>query len=140
MDDSEKTTEKRAEKFIPVGVEFNSERQPTPEAKSLGWKKKRQGRELAKAVLELAFKGMKNSELKKAAAEYFSIAEHEITVEMMLLFRQAEKAIQKADTAAFRAVMERAHGLPKQDIELSGNTIEIIVSSTKKNADIPSTD
>lgn len=98
------------------GVKFSKENQPSGEAKSAGKMKKKKGMELAKAVLDLSFKGMKNSELKKAAAEYYGIDESEITVEMMLLFRQAEKAIQKADTHAFVALMDRAHGKPKQDM------------------------
>jgi len=35
---------------------------------------------------------------------------------MMLMFRQAEKAVQKGDTRAFDAVMDRAFGKPKQDV------------------------
>lgn len=99
------------------GVKFTPENQPPPENKSAGILRKKAGKELAKAVLELAFKGMANSDLKQLAAAYFGIEDPEqVTVEMMLIFRQAEKAIQKADTAAFKAVMERAHGLPTQQI------------------------
>ena len=100
-------------------VKFTKDTQPSGAAKSAGWKKKTKGVELAKAVLNLAFKGAKDSELKKLAAEYFAIPEDKITVEVMLLFRQAEKAIQKADTAAFKAVMERAHGLPSSSIDIT---------------------
>lgn len=98
----------------PDGVPFSKKNQPSGEAKSLGWMKKKKGQELAQAIMELAFKGMKNDALKKAAAEYYGVKPEDITVEMMMVFRQAEKAIQKSDTNAFNAVMNRAHGLPKQ--------------------------
>jgi hypothetical protein len=99
---------------------FSKEYQPSSEAKKKGWAKKKTAQELAKAVLELSFKGMKDSGLKKTAAEYFGIPEKVLTVEMMLLFRQAEKAIQKADTQAFNAIMDRAFGKPKEKVELGG--------------------
>lgn len=98
---------------------YTKDNQPTLEQKQAGWKRKKAGRALAQAVLALAFKGQTDSELRKQAAEYFNIPEDRITVEAMMLFRQAEKAIQKGDTAAFRAIMERAHGLPKQELDLT---------------------
>jgi len=115
-----------------VGTPFTKERQPSPAAKSAGWAKRKRGMELAKAVLNLAFKGKKDSQVKKEASEYFGIPQKDITVEMMLLFRQAEKAIQKGDTQAFRAVMERAFGLPKQDIDMNVTTPQIIVNTTEE--------
>jgi hypothetical protein len=130
--DKAKTTNKRQQGSSPkprgrhgkmgpdTGVKFSKDYQPSGAAKSAGKLAKKRGQELAKAVLELTFKGMKDSGLKKLAAEYFGIDEKEITIEMMLLFRQAEKAIQKADTNAFNAYMNRAFGMPKQETELSG--------------------
>lgn len=122
-----KTTAKRAKRpgngGVPPpdnGKKFSKNYQPPPENKAAGKWRKKQGQELAKAILDLAFKGMKNSELKKAAAEYYGVDEKEITVEMMMVFRQAEKAIQKADTPAFNAVMDRAHGKPAQRTEVTG--------------------
>jgi hypothetical protein len=100
----------------PKDKQFSSTRQPTPQAKSNGLLKKKTGVELARAILQLSFEGAKDSPLKKAASDYFKISEQEITVEMMLMFRQAEKAVQKGDTRAFEAVMDRAFGKPKQDL------------------------
>lgn len=115
-----------------TGVPFGKKPQPSREAKRNGWAKKKRAQELAKAVLDLAFKGMEDSNLKSKAAEYFGVPEKKITVEMMMLFRQAEKAIQKADTPAFKAVMERAHGMPKQDISLPVNDVVIKITNQKK--------
>jgi hypothetical protein len=104
------------------GKGFTSKRQPTKEQLKAGWAKKRKAAELVKAIFELQFKGLKNSELKKMAAEYFGVNEEDITIEMMLIFRQTEKAIQKADTQAFNAVMNRAYG-NKVDITTNDESI-----------------
>lgn len=114
---------------------FSKEYQPTPEAKRLGWLKKKRGPELAKAILDLAFHGMRDSELKKQAAQYYGIDQADVTVEMMLLFRQAEKAIQKADTQAFNAIMDRAFGKPKEKFEHSGPNDKPIEIETKDEID-----
>jgi len=99
-----------------------TQKQPSKEAKKNGWLKKKKGLELVQAVFELSFIGMKDSQLKKAAAEYFGLPQKEISAEMMLVFRQVEKAIQKADTHAFNAVMDRAYGKPKQPLTGAGDT------------------
>lgn len=102
------------------GKKFSKTYQPGSEAVKAGiWRKKR-GMELAKAILELNFKGAENSDLLRRASDYFKIPQKDITVEMMLLFRQAEKAIQKADTQAFNAVMDRTFGKPKEKHEVGG--------------------
>lgn len=107
-----------------TGIPFGILKQPTPEQKKAGWAKKKRGQELAKAILDMAFKGQDNSQLKKQAAAYFGVKEKNITVEMMLLFRQAEKAIQKADTNAFNAVMDRTFGKPKQESVVKVNNLD----------------
>lgn len=113
----------------------STDSQPSPEAKKAGWAKKLKGQELAKAVLELAFKGTGKGEIKKAAAEYYGITEDEITVEMMLLFRQAEKAIDKSDTYAFNSVMDRAFGKPKEKAEIkTDNKITLQIVRGKANS------
>jgi hypothetical protein len=123
MQDTGKPREKRKDVGPgkpPKDKQFSSTRQPTPQAKSNGLLKKKTGVELARAILQLSFEGAKDSPLKKAAADYFKISEQEITVEMMLMFRQAEKAVQKGDTRAFEAVMDRAFGKPKQETKING--------------------
>lgn len=105
------------------GVPFSKENQPSPEAKSKGWDRKRVGKELAAQILSLKFKGANNSPLLKNIASYFGVKEKDITVEMMMMFRQAEKAISKSDTFAFNAFMDRAHGKAKMDITTNGKDI-----------------
>lgn len=99
---------------------FTAENQPSSDAKKEGWLRKKRAQELVKAMLELNFKGDKNTALKKEAAEYFGINAKEITVEMLLVYKQTKKAIEESDTQAFNAVMDRAYGKPKEKLEHSG--------------------
>ncbi len=99
----------------PNGPKYSKENQPSPEAKKAGWAKKRAGKLLSQFILEQGYKGLKDSALRKGMAEYFNVPEDKITVEMMMTFRQIEKAITKADTEAFKAIMDRAHGKPVQE-------------------------
>ena len=129
-----KTTQGRQTKRVLKGKTFTSEYQPSGAAKSAGMWKKKRGAELVQAVMELAFKGMKNGALKRAAADYFMIDESEITVEMMLHFRQAKKAIDKSDTFAYDVLMKRAYGNPKETINATLTT-DVIRIKKKKTTD-----
>lgn len=100
--------------------QFSADNQPSGKAKSEGKAAAKRGRELTKALLELTFTGAKDSPLKKAIAEYFGVPAEDLTIEMMMNMRQMEKAIQKADTFAYNAVMARAFGMPKQQTEVTG--------------------
>lgn len=125
------------------GVPFSKENQPSPESKKAGWAKKKSGQELAKAILELKFYGKTKSQIGKQAAEYFGVPEEEITIEQIMIFRQAEKAIQEGDTQAFKVVLDRAHGAPKQEIENTGGmaitiTRKIIDAGNKSKPDLHS--
>lgn len=110
-----------------TGIPFGQQPQPTPEQKRAGWLKKKRAQELAKAVLELSFKGMKDPKVKREAAAYFGIEPSDLTVEMMLLFRQAQKAIEQSDTYAFNSVMDRAFGKPKEKLEHSAVVLNATV-------------
>lgn len=94
--------------------------QPSPESKKAGWAKRKLAIGIAKALMERGFVGEAGGKLKAAAARYLDLPEEEVTVELMLHFRQIEKAIKKSDTQAYNAFMNRAYGLPKQKMEHSG--------------------
>lgn len=112
---------------------FSKENQPSAEAKRKGWAKKRVGRDLAKAILELGFHGGLESKMADSISEYFGVEKSELTIEMVALFRQAQKAIQKADTFAFNAIMDRAHGRPTQPLSADDGAIKITVKGAKKS-------
>ena len=113
-------------------TQFTKDRQPSAEAKRAGWARKRQGAELARTVLELAFKGLKDHPIKQQASQYFGIPEKEISVEMMMHFAQARKAIEEGDTSAYDALMRRAYGSPKEVLEanVQGTLITLPVDLT----------
>ena len=63
---------------------------------------------------------------RKLTAQYFGIKEEDVSVRMVMEFRQIEKAILKGDTLAFVAVMDRAYGKPVQGMELSNKDGEVL--------------
>jgi hypothetical protein len=96
-----------------TGPAWTSENQPSPEAKKKGWAKRRTLLQL----LELAtLNKLPGSEIewRQRVADAMGIPENEVTVANIMEFRQIEKAIKKADTAAFTAIYDRAYGRPKQ--------------------------
>lgn len=109
------------------GKKYSKEYQPSAERKKAGWLKWKRGQDLVKAILTTTFNGVKGSELRKMCSEYYNVPENKITVEMMLLFRQTEKAIQKADTPAFNAIMDRAHGKPSQNINFKDESDPVVI-------------
>lgn len=104
---------------------FSKKNQPTPEAKSAGWKKRR----ILKDLLELTTGATFNNsttDYRALTAKYFGIPETEVTVRMVMDFRQVEKAILSGDTAAYVAVNDRAYGKPKGEEQPAKNlTINI---------------
>lgn len=96
---------------------WSSTNQPSPEAKSRGAKKKRALRDLMQICTGSTFNDAQKVSFQKNAALYFGIPESKITIEMMMDFRQIEKAIMKADTYAYNSLKEWAYGSPKQLIQ-----------------------
>jgi hypothetical protein len=117
-----------------TGIPFGEQKQPSSEAKKAGWARRNRGIELVKNILSLKFKGAKDSDLRKKIAQYFGVPENDITVEDMMIFRQSEKAIKNADTNAFKAIMERGFGAPKQSIDFGdhGMDVHIKIGPVKK--------
>lgn len=101
---------------IPFG---HGQPQPSNEAKKAGWDKRKKGKMMIQAFLELPFKGAKDKALIKDMCEYFGFDAENITNEVMLVMRQIEKAIKKNDTVAFQAIMDRVYGRPKQTTEIT---------------------
>lgn len=110
--------------------------QPSPEALSNAKKLKAKGRELAKAILSLKYKGLANSDLRKQMSDYFEVPEDELTIDMMIDFRQIEKAIGKSDTPAAKFIKESAYGQPKQETDLNvkgqGIVLNIVADEKEK--------
>jgi CRISPR/Cas system CMR-associated protein Cmr5 small subunit len=118
---------KSGSKAVSNKGQFTSENQPTGAQMSLGWWKKRKGKLMIQALLQMAFDGTsidpetqkkRDNEIKKQAAIYFNVPEIAITNEMIMTMKQIALAVQKNDTAAYNSVLDRAYGKPKEHVEV----------------------
>lgn len=98
----------------PIEHRFTSEKQPSPENKKKGQKQYWALRRLLELSTGQKFTGS-TKEYRKATADYFNIPEDEVTISMIMDFRQIEKSIKKADTTAYKAVKDRAFGKPNTE-------------------------
>ena len=107
---------------FPKGVsgnpskKFTSENQPSGAAKSQGKLRKKRGVELIRSILDL--QGKENLKERELAAEYFALAENEISIEVLMILVQIRKAIQKGDGQAFTYLMDRLYGKPCQSAQV----------------------
>lgn len=101
------------------GNPFTTKNQPTGKQKSEGWLKKKLLKDMLGLSTSANFQGSK-TDYRKLTAEYLGIQEKEVTIKMVMEFRQIEKAILKGDTSSFNSIMDRAFGRPKQALEHTG--------------------
>lgn len=92
---------------------FSKDYQPSPEAKKAGQRRTYALRELLGLSTGKVFAGSK-TDYRALTAQYFGIEDKEVTVKMVMEFRQIEKAVLKGDTQAFSVIMDRAYGKPPQ--------------------------
>lgn len=103
------------------GVKFSKENQPTPQAKSDGWKR----RSMFKKLLEMSISGDTTAlqGLRESISDLTGIPESEVAkmdFGQALLSRQLEKAITEGDTNAAFRLLEFIYGPAKQSIEVTG--------------------
>ena len=101
-----------------TGVKFSSTYQASPEAKSKGLLKRRIFKELMDQPL---IKNDQNSKLIELAASYLQIPEDQITWPDIMHVAQIRKAVRKADTFAYVAVMDRIAGKPASKMTLAND-------------------
>ena len=102
-----------------TGKKFSKDYQPDPKKVSEGIRRTYALRELLGLSTGNAFKGSK-TDYRALTAHYFGIEEKEVTVKMVMEFRQIEKAVLKGDTQAFSVIMDRAYGkAPQAEQEIS---------------------
>ena len=95
---------------------FSKTHQPSNAVKQAGWDRKK----LLKDMLGLTTNGKfpDKKDYRKLASQYLGINEEDVTIKMVMDFKQIEKAITKGDTFAYVAVNDRAFGKPTQEIQL----------------------
>lgn len=144
IDDEGRKRENLAETSASVEKkwQFTTENQPAGHLKSLGWLKKKKGRNLFRAIMQLPLDGTnfvpkKDKEgndvideqgnvvlidqlaiVRKQAANYFNMPEELVTVEMVIFMKQAARAIQLNDTNAAQFSVDQSYGRPKEHIEV----------------------
>lgn len=100
----------------PEGVQFTSENQPSPKAKSLGHKRKRALKDLAEALI--TGEGLEKAK-RIADSVGVELGLDEFTLENVMTLRQIEKALAKGDTPAYNAAMDRLRGKAVQSLDVT---------------------
>ena len=118
-EDVEKTTTrpksgKGAMNGLETGRPFSKENQPDPKRKSEGAKRHWVLRDLLNKVTGQKFEGSAKV-YRDLCARYFQIEPSQVTVKMIMDFRQIERAILKGDTTAYKAITDRAYGRPREE-------------------------
>jgi hypothetical protein len=123
---------------VKDGIPWGDPRNPLPTVaqQNAGKLRKKQGIELAKAILNLRFNPKGNEELAQKATEYYGAPIDELTHEMMMHFGQISKAVEQKDTFAYNAFMNRALGMPKQVTEEIGTGTVINVNIEGENDNV----
>lgn len=104
----------------PPGKKFTSDNQPDPSKQKATKAKKRFTRQLMADLIEQKYKFGPDSAVKKQLVEAFGPKAASLTAAEIMVLKQVQKAILKADTPAFKAIMDQTIGLPKQALEHSG--------------------
>lgn len=107
---------------------FSSTNQPSGELKKQGMKKGRQLREIANQIA-----GGEALEKSKELAELLGLESDKLTLEMVAHLVQLQKAINKGDTRAYNAVMDRILGKAQQNVNVTSKK-PIIVNTFDKDS------
>jgi hypothetical protein len=102
------------------GVPFSADNQPSGELKSEGKKKARLLKDLLSISTSKEFGSEEQNNYRRLTSQYLGIPEEQVDIQMIMHFRQIQRAISKSDTYAYTAVMDRAFGKPKQQTEITG--------------------
>ena len=102
------------------GIPFSADNQPSCELKSEGKRKATLLKDLLSISTSKQFGPDEQNNYGRLTSEYLGIPEEKVDIQMIMHFRQIQRAISKSDTYAYTAVMDRAFGKPKQQTEITG--------------------
>ena len=98
---------------------YSKEYQPSPESKS-----KPKTKTLLKQIAGQIVTGKAVDDLKPLAT-YLGVDPDQIDIETLMHLKQISKAIEKGDTKAYQAVLDRLKGKPHQSLDHTIDTKEI---------------
>jgi hypothetical protein len=99
----------------PLKSRFTSSNQPSRESKRQGQLKGHRGAELVRALLDVRPSKLGTSKhrvLCRQAAAFFGMHEKDVTYEVMMFYKVAERVFKSGDVVAFNALMDRGYGKP----------------------------
>lgn len=96
-----------------TGKKFSADNQPSSEAKSEGLRRYWATRNMVNAVAGKFSDD--DTDYAGLTARYYGVPVEQVTVKMIMDFRQMEKAIKEGDTRAYKAVNDRAFGRPAEE-------------------------
>jgi hypothetical protein len=109
---------------------FTKDNQPPSDAKKAGWERRKKGMALVRTILALNFNGLPGAKLRKKVAQFFGVPENDLTVEDMLHFQQAIRAIKSGDTNAYKALLEKS-GNFKTELSLTAEVNQNVKMTLK---------
>lgn len=123
MQNDRETPEKRRQggklRGVVDGKSFTKENQPSGAQKSAGWRRKKFTRDVLKDMLNMPYKFLPASKLKDQLLKSFGPDVKNMNIGQIMSLVQMNKSILAGDTAAFAAVLNQAHGFPKQQTDLT---------------------
>lgn len=110
----------------PSPKPFSKTNQPSNEAKKAGHTRRRLLKDILNITTGAKFEGSAK-DYRFLTAKYLGIPENQVSIRMVMDFRQIEKAILKGDTQAYNALMDRGYGKP----------IHFVAQTDTKGNDVP---
>lgn len=114
---------------VPKGKKFSAANQPSKEKKKAGWARRNALKDILNISVNRMFEGTKKNYTQLAAA-FLGIPVKEVSLRMVMEYRQIEKAVLQGDTSAFEAVYNRAYGRTKPEGE-APSSVTIIIKGKK---------
>ncbi|HYH14142.1 MAG TPA: hypothetical protein VD794_02915 [Flavisolibacter sp.] len=114
---------------------FTSDNQPSGEAKSKGWDKRRFNRDILQNMLGLNIEDLPLDSFRDELIEKYGEGVKEMSIGQLMSMVQLKKAVKKGDTGAYYNVLNQAFGYPKESKDVNLTTdFEINIGGDNGNS------